>query len=60
MKKEISPTVVGVTIVIVVIVMGLLFYHQAGINPPSAHPHMNFDSNGKPPAPAQGAGGAAH
>jgi hypothetical protein len=58
MKKEVSPGVVAAIIALVVIVLGVFFYRQAGINPPSAHPQMHFDSSGKPPAPAAGQGDA--
>jgi len=60
MKKEVSPVVVGIIIVIVLVALGAAFYRQAVYNPPSAHPQL-FGGSGNGPArgAAGGPGGAA-
>jgi len=60
MKKEVSPAVVGVVIAILVIVVGIVFYRQATVNPPSAHPQLHFGPSGAPNAPAPASTSGAH
>ena len=60
MKREVSPVVVGVAIAVVVIVLGFVFYRQATVNPPSAHPQLHFSASGAPAAPGSAATPGSH
>ena len=60
MKREVSPVVVGVVIAVVVIVLGFVFYRQATVNPPSAHPQLHFSASGVPAAPGSATTPGSH